>query len=184
MTKIATFLEKKLQNYLKKCKLEEINGANACPTYLYRWILWKIGPYRVYLHKFVGEDWSHDFHDHPKRFISIGLKGSYVEITPDEFFDPFSVSYNADSLHIRKTFRAPWFRSFPATHKHRIKADPEHPCWTLVITGRPTREWGFWHLAADDDRQPYRHPYQSNKFILWKDYVNDEDIVNEVKTCP
>ena len=46
---------------------EEINGANRCPTYLYRWHLLKTRWFKAYLHHFVGDDWSVDFDDHPKR---------------------------------------------------------------------------------------------------------------------
>jgi hypothetical protein len=49
---------------------EEING-HRCPTYLYRWMLIKRQNWSIYLHHFVGDDWSLDLHDHPKRFISI-----------------------------------------------------------------------------------------------------------------
>lgn len=43
---------------------EEIDGAGRCPTYLYRWHLAHVGPVKIYLHRFVGEDWSLDLHDH------------------------------------------------------------------------------------------------------------------------
>ena len=59
-------------------KAEEINGRERCPTYLYRWTVAKWRGRGIYLHHFVGDDWSRDLHDHPKRFISIGLKGGYV----------------------------------------------------------------------------------------------------------
>jgi hypothetical protein len=64
-------------------RAEEINGHNRCPTYLYRWTILSTRWGKVYLHKFVGDDWSLDLHDHPKRFISIGLRGSYLETHPD-----------------------------------------------------------------------------------------------------
>lgn len=63
-------------------RMEEINGAERCPTYLYRWTLLKFRGRGVYLHHFVGDDWSLDLHDHPKRFISIGLWGKYLETVP------------------------------------------------------------------------------------------------------
>lgn len=63
-------------------RLEEINGAGTCPTYLYRWTLLRLkNGIGVYLHHFVGNDWSRDLHDHPKRFISVGLWGGYTEET-------------------------------------------------------------------------------------------------------
>lgn len=132
-------------------KLEEINGKNRCPTYMYRWTLVATKVFNIYLHHFVADDWSRDMHDHPKRFISIGLKGRYIEQTPNGF----------------KYYRAPWIRTFPANHIHRIILSGGS-CWTLVITLRPTREWGFWHRG---------------RWVFWKDYVADEVMANEMKSC-
>lgn len=130
--------------------LEEINGHNVCPTYLYRWTLLKVGRFfSIYLHKFVGDDWSLDFHDHPKRFWSIGLRGRYEEHT-----------FNGYRREVR-LYRAPWLRTFPATHIHRLSGPtPQHPCWTLVIVGMPVRPWGFWSLG---------------KFVPWRQYVGSDN---------
>lgn len=110
-------------------KLEEINGGDMCPTYLRRWTLFGWKHWKVYLHHFIGDDWSRDLHDHPKRFVSIGLWGGYIEETPRG----------------RRHYRAPWVRSFPANHIHRIWLPPGGTCWTLVIVGKWERDWGFWH---------------------------------------
>jgi len=150
-------------------RLEEINGGNRCPTYLYRWTIfqprWARKFWRgfgIYVHRFVGDDWSRDLHDHPKRFISIGLKGSYVEWTPP-----------AEGEHLQRMdiYRAPWIRTFPATHIHRITLrEDRKPCWTLVIVLRSVREWGFWHAGL---------------FIPWKDYVRGSAsaIADKMRAC-
>lgn len=143
---------------------EEINGGERCPTYLYRWTLFqRRGKFSVYLHHFVGDDWSRDLHDHPKRFISIGLWGWYIEETP--FFNTPSGIY---TLTKTKKYHAPWIRTFPATHIHRLTV-PSKNCWTLVIVLKPVREWGFWHLG---------------RFIPWRRYVQNEGgIADEMKSC-
>lgn len=105
--------------------VEEING-NRCPTSLYRWKIIGIKQYKLYIHHFVGDDWSINLHDHPRRFISIGIYGWYYEDTPNG----------------TKKYTAPWFRSFPAEHKHRIRV-PSKNCWTLAIVLKITRQWGF-----------------------------------------
>ena len=132
---------------------EEINGHHRCATYLYRWILLATKNFKAYLHHFVGNDWSRDLHDHPKRFISIGLWGWYIEERPDG----------------EKIYRAPWIRSFPATHIHRLRV-PSGNCWTLVIVLKTVREWGFWH---------------EGRFMLWSDYVDGEHshIADKMKDC-
>lgn len=108
---------------------EEINGGERCPTYLYRWTLFRLPWFKVYLHRFVADDWSMDLHDHPKRFVSIGLAGGYHEWTPKKY----------------RTYRAPWIRTFSAEHIHRICLGEFLECWTLVIVFKTVREWGFWH---------------------------------------
>jgi hypothetical protein len=129
--------------------MEEINGGERCPTYMYRWTLLRLFGCAAYLHKFVGEDWSLDKHDHPKRFISIGLRGEYTEHTPHPHW--------GESFERVVFFRAPWVRTFSATHIHRLSGPtPEEPCWTLVLVGPAVREWGFWSAGA---------------WVKWTDYL-------------
>lgn len=158
---------------------EDINGSvlegfQVCPTYLVRRRLLRIGPWvAIYLHHFIDDDWSKDFHDHPKRFVSIGLKGSYVEETPFEFTD----EGGTQTITSRRAYIAPWIRSFPATHRHRIVLDRKETftgtwvddCWTLVIVGPKTREWGFW---------------LEGKWMSWKEYVSDWGRCIERRACP
>ncbi len=144
-----------MENAIKKLlnrifRKEEISGHDRCPPYLFRWTLLSTRFGKIYLHHFVGNDWTRDFHDHPKRFWSIGIKGRYIEETPDG----------------ETEFRAPWIRTFPANHIHRIRAS-EHGAWTLVIVGRPKRAWGFWHKG---------------QWIPWRTYV-DSDMADEQKDC-
>lgn len=154
--------------------VEAINGANRCPTYLYRWTLfqprrprWLWRGFGVYLHQFVGDDWSLDLHDHPKRFISIGLRGAYREETPGvEWYEG-----KDDAPSQSRVYRAPWVRTFPASHIHRLSLlEDRRPCWTLVIVLRSVREWGFWHRGM---------------FMHWRHYVAvDNTIADERKACP
>lgn len=135
--------------------LEEINGGERCPTYLYRWTLLSIPRlFGVYLHHFVGDDWSRDMHDHPKRFVSIGLAGQYIEETPAG----------------ERVYRAPWIRTFPAHHIHRLRMIDKGTCWTLVLVFRPVREWGFWHMG---------------EWIHWREYVKGTRaaIADMMKNC-
>lgn len=147
--KLSDYIMKRIENALRDIKPEEINGGNRCPTYLYRWELLSLlgGRVRVYLHKFVGDDWALDLHDHPKKFWSIGLAGEYTEVTTCD--DPAMLEH--------RHWRAPWVRSFPAEHRHRLVGPTEEkPCWTLVVVGAPVRIWGFWGEGG---------------FIPWQDYV-------------
>ena len=141
------------------CRREEINGGERCPTYMYRWTILSTRWFKVYVHRFVADDWSRDLHDHPKRFISIGLAGRYVEHGP---------------AGRRREYVAPWLRSFPASHIHRITL-PAGECWTLVIVGPSLREWGFWHLEETSLRW---------RWIHWRTYVAaDSKLADRMKAC-
>jgi hypothetical protein len=131
--------------------MEEINGNDLCPTYLYRWTVLRTPWFAIYLHHFVGDDWSRDLHDHPKRFLSIGLWGRYIEDTPER----------------SKTFTAPWIRSFPPEHIHRIRLYEGEQCWTICIVFQAVRAWGFWHAG---------------QWIPWRQYVGSET-ADRMKSC-
>lgn len=137
-------------------KAEEINGRDRCPTYLYRWTLIKRKNWSIYLHHFVGDDWCLDLHDHPKRFISVGLWGKYIEQTP--YMPVTGPARRFSRLH-QRLYRAPWIRTFPAEYVHRLVMVDGGHCWTLVITLRAVRPWGFWH---------------DGKFVEWREYVQSE----------
>lgn len=128
---------------------EAINGRCATDRYLERWTLLRLpGGRALYLHRFVGSDWSRDLHDHPKRFVSIGIRGGYVEETVRR------IRPRRSALE-RRQYRAPWIRSFPPHHRHRLRVTPQG-CWTLVYVGRTERNWGFW---------------RGRRWIRWDRYV-------------
>ena len=120
-------------------KPEEMNGAGRCPTTLYRWHVLKTRWFDVYIHKFVRDEWALDLHDHPNRFVSIGLKGSFLDWTPFQNDGELRLGYCLPTL-----YRAPWIRFFPPEHKRRITV-PYGPCWTRVMTFKATSQWGWWH---------------------------------------
>ena len=123
--------------------MDDIRCRPDSLPYLFRWKLLALdNGISAYLHHFVGSDWERDLHDHPKTFISIGLKGGYVE-EEMTFFD--RGNYLA-WLRQRRQYRAPWARRFPPRHIHRLRVPPRG-CWTLVLTGRTKRAWGFWSGA-------------------------------------
>lgn len=93
-------------------------------------------PFNVFLHKFLKSD-PDDVHDHPWNFCTLILKGGYWEWTP--LFDHSGAKIN----EIAKWYGAGSFRCAKANSYHRIELDPAIECWTLFMTGRKQREWGF-----------------------------------------
>lgn len=117
---------------------------------LRRWTLFRLpGGRALYLHHFRCSD-ARSMHDHPKRFVTIGIKGGYVE----EWLDPSPLLWAIASGRRRRRCVAPWMRTFPARHVHRVRVSPRG-CWTLAYAGRKTRDWGF---------------LRGNRWIHWQRY--------------
>lgn len=103
-------------------------------NYLLRWyVIPRNRLLNIYLHKFLHDDEDRALHDHPWWFISIMLKGGYDEVVKGN----------------RLTRYAPSIAFRQAVHAHRVvlhrvlDSQIVRPCWTLVITGRVVRDWGF-----------------------------------------
>lgn len=104
--------------------------------------------FNVYLHKFSGSDDGRALHDHPWWSVSVLLKGSLWEVTPQPGHKHFN------QFHRIRRF-IPRFRRPTALHRIVKPARPE-PAWTLFITGPRRREWGFqcpdgWRHYKDFD---------------------------------
>lgn len=129
------------------------------PRYLLRWYVIPRNPWlNVYLHQFLHDDEDRALHDHPWWFVSWVLRGKYYEITPNNF--------------IRRDWLSLAFR--PAEHAHRVVLEKRLadglaiPCWTLVVTGSVTRDWGFWCP------QGWRH---------WKEFTAKDDYGQVGRGC-
>lgn len=132
---------------------------------------WRSLP-NIYLHKFLRDDDDRALHDHPWPSLSIILKGGYIEHLPED----------------RKRYCRRWAvipRS--ATHRHRIELYkgcwifPEKglpvqqevmPAWTIFITWRKIREWGFWCPSTTGFR-----------FVHWEKFTAPEDSGQVGKGC-
>jgi hypothetical protein len=147
-------------NWLKRLlsgKPHFVIGGHDDP-YMLRWYLIpRNRRLNIYLHKFLRDDEDRALHDHPWWFVSLMLKGRYIEITPDgtNFRGPFSIAFRR------------------ATHQHRVVlyGDPlgqKDPCWTLIVTGRKKRTWGFWCPKG---------------FVPWHKFVDDNDTGNIGRGC-
>jgi hypothetical protein len=99
----------------------------------------------IRLHEIVASDDSRAYHDHPWDFLSIGLRGSYVEettaVVPGETLA--DVYAPAPGWGDRHRFRAPFINRHRATDLHVLHVGGNRPCWTLFITGPKIRSWGF-----------------------------------------
>lgn len=101
----------------------------------------------VRIHEIVASDDSRAFHDHPWPFLSILLRGSYVEIQPGwglSDCDGVVVacpSPGEDDESIRR-YRAPTINRKHAMDLHVLTVE-RGPVWTLFLTRPKVRSWGF-----------------------------------------
>jgi hypothetical protein len=128
----------------KLFRMYYLNDGENCPSFIQ---VWSILPNRicrtfgfeVFLHRLFHNNVT-DMHNHSYRFISVGLKGSYIEHTPTG----------------SRKFKAPWIRTFHSSHTHRLEIEPGKECWTLCIQihSASPRPWGYftprgWLLYSD-----------------------------------
>lgn len=108
-------------------KWGELIGPDECPM-MRRWVLvTPLGSLR--LHHFLRSDNDRQLHDHPWWFLTLVLRGRYVD------------EAEIDGERRLDKLRPGSVRWRPALHRHAVKTDG---CWTLIITGRIGRQWGFW----------------------------------------
>lgn len=100
-------------------------GLPECP-YVVRWrVQFPFGSLRV--HHWLASDDLRAVHDHPWWFVTLVLRGGYTDRSP------------AGDEHLR----AGSLRYRPALHRHTVVPGPGG-AWTVLVTGRPLRAWGFW----------------------------------------
>jgi len=113
-------------------------GKLECP-YLIRWAITLV--YSLRLHHWIFGDEPRAFHDHPSWMIILVLWGGYTDVNPNG----------------RERMTPGMIRFRPATYKHTVEVD-KGGCWTLVLFGRQTRNWGFWrkreHIPANASLSP------------------------------
>jgi hypothetical protein len=104
---------------------KEALGYADCP-YLYRWTFLFFG-YSIRLHHWLRSDDRRYFHDHACDFVSIILKGTYTNVTPNGSF----------KVHTGSIWKG------NALGRHYLDI-PKEGAWTLLLCGRPYHKWGFY----------------------------------------
>lgn len=83
--------------------------------------------FAVYLHRIGTPDSRPTLHDHPWNFVAFVLRGGYVERRGYDGID-----HRIRRVNLKR-----------AEDLHWIDALKRTPTWTLVLTGRRRREWGY-----------------------------------------
>lgn len=108
---------------------KKIIYRNDHEPYLIRYSIFTCRWFAIKIHQILLSD--HDcHHDHPWSFITLLLKGGYVEHTPkgSKLYGPGNILYR------------------PAEYIHRLEI--HQPCWSFVITFKKVRKWGFFTNAG------------------------------------
>lgn len=95
--------------------------------YMRRFWLLRLGPLQMRLHHILAEDPARDQHDHPWPFVSVILRGWYLERRGDRF-----TRREAGQAYRMKRGQF-----------HRIVQVADGGAWTLFITWGARRGWGF-----------------------------------------
>ncbi len=114
--------------------------------YLRRWYIIRLskrGLGNVYLHHILRSDDDRALHDHPWWNVSIVLRGGYWEWMPAwvETDLPGILARAESDLRVWRGPGSIVFRR--ATAAHRLELPFGKTAWTLFITGKNVRSWGF-----------------------------------------
>jgi len=132
--------------------------------YLTRWHLFRFGEQAaLMLHRFHCSDEDRALHDHPWPFITLILRGGYIEYAErttlcrdcnDRFFGflpkglrplPCYCGGKGFFTYVEQKRKWPGMLLYrPATWRHRVELIEGRSCWTLVLRLKRFREWGFW----------------------------------------
>lgn len=113
----------------------------------------------VRLHYIKSPDRDRHLHDHPWAFVSVVLRGWYIEhrpmtIQPNFLGTEEELTYSAWRREGEIAFR--WW-----TARHRISTVAPEGVWTLFITGPMMQWWGFYTPAG----KVYYRDYESTHTI-------------------
>lgn len=100
-------------------------GLEECP-YAKRWIL-DLHYFSIRMHHFMHSDDPRHLHDHPWWYLTIVIRGGYTDHGENE------------KIHLR----APAVAFRKSSHAHYVDPD-EGGAWTILLTGKHKRIWGFW----------------------------------------
>jgi hypothetical protein len=92
--------------------------------YVRRWYI-ETPWFTIRLHHWLRSDDKRAFHDHPWSFLTIILRGSYVDVSPE-----CREMMSAGKIAFRRS-----------THQHYVETSG---CWSILFTGPKTRKWGFF----------------------------------------
>lgn len=158
--------------YLKRWFVTPLSWLEKWPW----WLSWVPEERRtqVFLHNIRLPD-SRIPHSHPWAFKTRILAGAYVESCSRKYtyFDLESGKSKTAlvSMGLRLVTMGDVVEN-DLDHVHYVTVDPKRPVWSLVVAGKPEREWGFWVDGPSSFETMEYHP---PRWVHWRDYLNLPD---------
>lgn len=149
-------------------------GDKEKKPYLIRWAFFDRFIISLKIHKFLISD-DDCLHDHPWSFISIILKGGYNEVRPKvqvgmDIMNPGDMWVKEDSTWMAGLLyriRQPGsivYRPAKTIHRVELLRDSEGkeiPCWSIIITFKKLKSWGF---------------FTPKGFVNWREYTPNDNL--------
>lgn len=131
-------------------------GPDRNDPYMRRWWwLPRNNWFNIYVHHMRHDDDDRAPHDHPWWSLSLCLRGVIKE---HQMVSPGYIPGSTRRWKINMIRKGDW-KWRGTNYVHRL-ALPEGDAWTLFITGRKVRTWGFWCPKG---------------FVPWNKFVNPDD---------
>lgn len=150
------WLVDRLIEFAMRTPYTHLHHADGTPYMERYWLIgddWKWW-FAVRIHHICTPDYDRHLHDHPWSFVSVILRGWYIERRPlsiapcfgGQEEDYYTTSRKAGSVAFRR-----------ATDRHSISIVPAGGAWTLFISFRKVQWWGFYTPGG----KVYYRDYQS-----------------------
>lgn len=139
---IARMLAAVARRYAARRPPDLIIGTVDNP-YVHRWwVIPRNEVCNIYLHLFLRDDDDRALHDHPWDNASLVLASGYNEVVPVDATQPAG-----QTRSIERKLGDLIRRTAEDAHRVVLRRD-EHgrpiPAWSLFMTGKLRRTWGFW----------------------------------------
>lgn len=131
-----------------------LHDENNSREFLKRWRLVQTPWFSIFVHRMQVPDPGNDLHDHPWAFLSLVVKGGYVERVAER-------GVAGEVLRGRGRWSVAGIR---LDQRHTVAAVRD-PTWTLIVTGPTRRRWGFF---VDGEWQDWEREYDYRRRYPWK----------------
>ena len=138
---MRTTLPGRTPNRMLTLSTRRVIATNDGDPYLIRYTLIECRWFSIKVHHILRSDEDRCEHDHPWPFVSLILTGGYWEWVNGER------TWCKPGRLLRR----------PVHWRHRLELPS--PVWTIVVTGRKMRAWGFWTPCG---------------WVPWRTYLKEE----------